>query len=94
MDYEQRIDLFLQSQSNSYSQLIMSFNINKLECTFSELPNMFKTVTINIKTSSGQFLAIDSSKGTKRTSKREFGKASKTAKIVQVNKDIIKSNDH
>lgn len=47
---------------------------------------MFKTIKLNIKTSSGQILVIDSSEG-------GFGKASKMSKVVEANINIINSDD-
>ncbi|KAM7510984.1 hypothetical protein LguiB_009859 [Lonicera macranthoides] len=79
MDHELSMDLVLQSLPDSYSQFIMNFNMNKIQCSLPELLNMLKTAEPNIKTN-GQILAIDTSKGTKRKSKKTFKKVSKKAK--------------
>lgn len=97
MDHELSVDLVLQSLPDSYSQFIMNFNMNKIECSLPELLNMLKTVEPNVKVSSGHVLAVQSSKGTKRKIKGSFKKTSKKAKnnfkTVKANKDNTKSDD-
>ena len=88
MDHELSIDLVLQSLPDSYSQFIMNFNMNKIECTLPELLNMLKTVEPNVKASTGHVLAIHSSKGTKRKIKGSF---KKTFKKVKGNNKAVKA---
>ncbi|KAL2504717.1 CCHC-type domain-containing protein [Abeliophyllum distichum] len=90
MDHELSIDLVLQSLPDSFSQFIMNFNMNKIQCTMSKLLNMLKTVEPNIIKGNGQILAIDTSKGTKRKSKRTFQKGSKKAKSAE---KIVKADN-
>ncbi|KAL2492022.1 Uncharacterized protein Adt_27650 [Abeliophyllum distichum] len=92
MDHELSIDLILQSLPDSFSQFIMNFNMNKIQCTLPELLNMLKTVEPNINKGNGQILAIDTSKGTKRKSKRTFQKGSKRAKSAEKQSRLTKEN--
>ncbi|XP_006447393.2 uncharacterized protein LOC18050836 [Citrus clementina] len=49
MDGELAIDLILQSLPDSFSQFIMNFNMNKMECSLAELLKMLKTTETCIK---------------------------------------------
>ncbi|KAK9225841.1 hypothetical protein WN943_010886 [Citrus x changshan-huyou] len=49
MDGELAIDLILQSLPDSFSQFIMNFNINKMECSLAELLKMLNTTETCIK---------------------------------------------
>ncbi|KAK9174631.1 hypothetical protein WN944_029668 [Citrus x changshan-huyou] len=49
MDRELAIDLILQSLPDSFSQFIMNFNMNKMECSLVELLKMLNTAETCIK---------------------------------------------
>ena len=48
MDNDLSIDLILQSLPHTFSNFIMNFNMNKIECTLAELLNMLKTTEAQI----------------------------------------------
>ena len=61
MDHELSIDLVLQSLLESYSQIVLNFNMNKLKATLPELVNMHVNVEPNIKKDKRYVLVMDSS---------------------------------
>ncbi|XP_022876975.1 homeobox-leucine zipper protein PROTODERMAL FACTOR 2-like [Olea europaea var. sylvestris] len=73
---EEKVDAIINTVMTIILQKLFTinyeFNINKLECTFTEVPKMLKTIQPNIKVNSGQ--TIDSSNGTKRKSKEALEK--------------------
>ena len=84
MDHELSIDLILQSLPDSYSQFVMNFHMNKIDCTIPELINMLKTVEPNVKASHKSVMLVGSSNPTpsKRKSKKK-GKGKKGSTKAQ-----------
>ena len=76
-DNELSIDLILQSLPDSYSQFIMNFNMNKLECSLTELLNMLKTAEPTIKKEKGTIMLVAGSK--KKKPKNGLKKSKKKA---------------
>ena len=65
-----QMDLILQSLTSSYSQFIMNFHMNKLDCTISELVNILVTTEGTLKSSRGTVLAVERTSSFKRKSTR------------------------
>ena len=59
MQKELQMDLILQSLTSSYSQFIVNFHMNKLDCTILELINMLVTTEGILKNSRGTILAVE-----------------------------------
>ena len=55
---ELQMDLILQSLTSSYSQFIINFHMNKLNCTVLELVNMLVITEGTLKSSRGTVLTI------------------------------------
>ena len=70
MDGELPIDLILQSLPNSFSQFIMNFNMNKMECSLAELLKMLNTAETCIK-KPNDVMAIEGP-STKKGKKKKF----------------------
>ena len=73
MDDELSQDLILQSLSDSFSQFVINYHMNKLNISLSELLNMLKTVESHFKGEKVQILHVDkiSKKKTKKGSKKK-----------------------
>ncbi|XP_020082582.1 uncharacterized protein LOC109706190 [Ananas comosus] len=69
MDADLQTDLILQSLPDSFSQFIMNFQMNKIQCTLSELLNMLVTAEGTIKGNNGVDLAMEGFILNKRKSK-------------------------
>ena len=54
-----QIDLIFQSFMSSYSQFIINFYMNKLNCTIPELVNMLITTKGILKSSRGTILIVE-----------------------------------
>ena len=59
MQMKLQMDLIIQSLTNSYSQFIINFYINKLDCTISELVNMLVATEGTLKSLRGIVLAME-----------------------------------
>ncbi|KAH9752839.1 hypothetical protein KPL71_014867 [Citrus sinensis] len=70
MDGELAIDLILQSLPDSFSQFIMNFNMNKMECSLAELLKMLNTAETCIKKPK-DVMAIEGP-STKKGKKKKF----------------------
>ena len=70
MQKELQIDLILQSLTSSYSQFIINFHMNKLDCTISELVNMLVTTEETLKSSKGTVLIMERTSSKDRKSTR------------------------
>ncbi|KAL9451423.1 hypothetical protein AB3S75_013062 [Citrus x aurantiifolia] len=70
MDGELAIDLILQSLPDSFSQFIMNFNMNKMECSLAELLKMLNTAETCIKKPK-DVIAIEGP-STKKGKKKKF----------------------
>ena len=70
MQKKLQMDLILQSLTNSYSQFIINFHMNKFDCTIFELVNMLVTTEGTLKSSRSIVLTV------KRTSfkRKSIGK--------------------
>ena len=53
------MNLILQSLTSSYSQFIINFYVNKLDCTISELVNMLATIEEILKSLRDTVLAVE-----------------------------------
>ena len=58
MQKELQVDLILQFITNSYSQFIINYHMNKLDCTLSKLLNILVTTEGTLKSSRGSVLAV------------------------------------
>lgn len=58
LDKDLATDLILQSLPDSFSQFVMNFYMNKLDCELTELVNMLTTAEKYIKKENGSLLAI------------------------------------
>ena len=65
---ELQIDLILQFLTSSYSQFIVNFYMNKLDCTIPKLINMLITTEETLKNSRGTILAVEHTSSSKRIS--------------------------
>ena len=63
-----QMDLILQSLTSLYSQFIINFYMNKLDCTIPKLVNMLVTTEKTLKSSKGIVLAIERTSLSKRKS--------------------------
>ena len=59
MQKELQMDLIFQSLTNLYSQFIINFYMNKLDCTIFELVNMLVTTEETLKSSRGTVLTME-----------------------------------
>ena len=59
MQKELQMDLIFQSLTSSYSQFIVIFYMNKLDCTIPELINMLVITEGVLKSSRGTVLAVE-----------------------------------
>ena len=59
MQKKLQMDLILQSLTSSYSQFIVNFYMNKLDCTILKLVNMLVTIERTLKNSRGTVLAME-----------------------------------
>ncbi|KAK9208921.1 hypothetical protein WN944_001282 [Citrus x changshan-huyou] len=85
IDGELAIDLILQSLLDSFSQLIMNFNMNKMECSLAELLKMLNTAETCIKKPK-DVMAIEGP-STKKGKKKKFQpKAKSGIKKAKANK--------
>ena len=62
------MDLILQSFTSSYSQIIMNFHMNKLDCTIFKLVNMLVTTEGTLKSSRDTVLTVERTSSSKRKS--------------------------
>ena len=85
MDKELRVDLILQSLSDSYGQFIMNYYINKIDSTLSELLNMLVTVEGILKSLKGTVLIVE------RTSSKRKSFFKKKKKPTKKQKNKAKS---
>ena len=63
-----QMDLILQSLTSSYSQFIMNFHMNKLDCTILKLVNMLVTMKGTLKSSRSSILVVERTSSSKRKS--------------------------
>lgn len=68
----------------------MNFNMNKLECTLTELINILKTTKPTIKKEKVTFMLVAGSKKKKPKSKLKKSKKKATKAKGEVKKDILK----
>ena len=80
MQKELQMDLILQSLTSSYSQFIINFHMNKLDCTILELVNILVTIEGTLKSSRGSILAVE------QTSFKRKSVGRKKAKFVKKQK--------
>ena len=59
MQKKLQIDLILQSFTSLYSQFIINFQMNKLDCTIPKLINMLVTTEETLKSSRGTILTME-----------------------------------
>ena len=59
MQKKLQIDLIFQSITSSYSQFVVNFHINKLECIVPELVNILVTTEGTLKISRGTVLTVE-----------------------------------
>ncbi|XP_015381952.2 uncharacterized protein LOC107175103 [Citrus sinensis] len=85
MDGELAIDLILQSLPDSFSQFIMNFNMNKMECSLAELLKMLNTAETCIKKPK-DVMAIEGSSAKKGKKKKFQPKAKGGIKKGKANK--------
>ena len=71
MQKELQMDLILQSLTSSYSQFIMNFHMNKLDCTIFKLVNMLITIEGTLKSSRGTVLNVERTSSSKKKSIRK-----------------------
>ena len=76
------MDLILQSMTSSYSQFIVNFYMNKLECTIFEFVNMLVTTEGTLKGSRGTILTVEQTSSSKRkfTGRKKVKSAKKQKK--------------
>ena len=74
MDKDLSIDLILQSLSDSFSQFIINFHINKIDVSLAELLNMLKIAEGTLQKEKPNVLMIG------KTKKRKVGQALKKGK--------------
>ena len=70
MQKKLQMDLIFQSLTSSYSQFIMNFHMNKLDCTIFKLINMLVTTEGTLKSSRGTILTMEWTSFFKRKSTR------------------------
>ena len=68
MQQELQMDLILHSLTSLYSQFIVNFHMNKLDCTIFELVNMLVTTEGILKSLRGTVLAVEQTSSSKRKS--------------------------
>ena len=78
MQKKLQMDLILQSLMSLYSQFIINFHLNKLECIIPELVNMLVTTEETLKSSRGTVLIVKRTSSSKR--KSSWKKKSKSTK--------------
>ena len=73
MDGELNQDLILQSLPESFSQFVVNYHMNKLNCSLPELLNMLKTAESHVKKNKAPLLLVDKIHK-KKASKKGFKK--------------------
>ena len=68
MQKKLQIDLILQSLTSLYSQFIINFYVNKLDCTIPELINMLVTIKRTLKILRDTVLTVEQTSSIKRKS--------------------------
>ena len=68
MQKELQMDLIFQSLTSSYSQFIVNFYMNKLDCTIFELVNILVIIEGTLKSSRSFVLAVERTSSFKRKS--------------------------
>ena len=65
---ELQVDLILQFLISSYSQFIINYHMNKIDCTLSELINTLVTIEGTLKSSKGNILVVGQASSSKKKS--------------------------
>ena len=86
------MDLILQSLTSSYSQFIINFYMNKLDCIISELINMLVTTEGILKSLRDTILTVEQTSSSKRKSdwKKKSKLTKKQKKESKPKKDVPK----
>ena len=88
---ELQMYLILQSLMSSYSQFIINFYMNKLDCTIPELINMLVTTKGTLKSSRGTVLVVGrTSFKRKSTGKKKAKSVKKQKKENRPKKEVLK----
>ena len=74
------MDLILQSLTSLYSQFIINFHINKLNCTIPELVNMLVTMEGTLKSSRDIVLTVEWISSKKKSTEKKKVKSAKKQK--------------
>ena len=92
MQKELQMDLILQSLISLYSQFIVNFHMNKLDCTIFKLVNILVTIEDTLKSSRGTILAMKRTSSSKRKSgwKKKSKPTKKQKKESKPKKDVLK----
>ena len=72
-----QMDLMLQSLTSLYSQFIINFHMNKLDCIIPELVNMLVTTEGTLKSSRGTVLAVERTSSKKKSTEKKKVKSTK-----------------
>ena len=62
LNHDLAVDLILSGLTDSYSQFVMNYQMNKIETTIPELVNMLKTAETNVKKDHKAVLLVGPSK--------------------------------
>ena len=77
---ELQMDLILQSLTSLYSQFIINFYMNKLDCTIPKLVNMLVTTEKTLKSSKGTILAVERTSSKRQSTEKKKTKSAKKKK--------------
>ena len=80
MQKELQMDLILQSLRSLYSQFIINFHINKLDCTIPKLVNILVTTERTLKSLRGTVLAVERTSSERKFSWKKKNKFAKKQK--------------